>query len=34
MFDLDNAKKLGISIPEKYLALANLIFEDGKLTEK
>jgi putative ABC transport system substrate-binding protein len=34
MFDLDNAKKLGITIPEKYLFLANLIFENGKLTER
>jgi putative ABC transport system substrate-binding protein len=34
MFDLDNAKKLGITIPAKYLSQANLIFENGKLTEK
>ncbi|AEF81577.1 ABC transporter substrate-binding protein [Leadbettera azotonutricia] len=34
MFDLDNAKKLGITIPQKYLSQANLIFENGKLTEK
>jgi putative ABC transport system substrate-binding protein len=34
MFDLDNAKKLGITIPAKYLSAANLIFENGKLTEK
>ena len=34
MFDLDNAKLLGITIPQKYLSQANLIFENGKLTEK
>jgi putative ABC transport system substrate-binding protein len=34
MFDLDNAKNLGITIPQKYLSQANLIFENGKLTEK
>jgi putative ABC transport system substrate-binding protein len=34
MFDLDNAKKLGITIPQKYLSQANLIFENGRLTEK
>jgi putative ABC transport system substrate-binding protein len=34
LFDLDNAKKLGFTIPQKYLAQANLIFENGKLTEK
>jgi putative ABC transport system substrate-binding protein len=34
MFDLDNAKALGITIPQKYLSQANLIFENGKLTEK
>jgi putative ABC transport system substrate-binding protein len=32
--DLDNAKLLGITIPQKYLSQANMIFEDGKLTEK
>jgi putative ABC transport system substrate-binding protein len=34
MFDLDNAKALGITIPQKYLSQANLILENGKLTEK
>jgi putative ABC transport system substrate-binding protein len=34
MFDLDVAKDLGITIPQKYLSQANLIFENGKLTEK
>ncbi|MDR0719218.1 MAG: ABC transporter substrate-binding protein [Treponema sp.] len=34
MFDLDVAKNLGISIPQKYLSQANLIFENGKLTER
>jgi putative ABC transport system substrate-binding protein len=34
MFDLDVAKKLGLTIPQKYLSQANLIFENGKLTEK
>jgi putative ABC transport system substrate-binding protein len=34
LFDLDNAKYLGITIPEKYLAQANLIIENGTLTEK
>jgi putative ABC transport system substrate-binding protein len=34
MFDLDNAKALGITIPQKYLSQANLIFENGKLAEK
>jgi putative ABC transport system substrate-binding protein len=34
MFDLDAAKKLGITIPQKYISQANLIFENGKLTEK
>jgi putative ABC transport system substrate-binding protein len=33
-FDLDNAKLLGITIPQQYLSQANLIFENGKLTEK
>ena len=32
--DLDNAKLLGITIPQKYLSQANMIFENGKLTEK
>jgi putative ABC transport system substrate-binding protein len=34
MFDLDVAKALGITIPQKYLSQANLIFENGRLTEK
>jgi putative ABC transport system substrate-binding protein len=34
MFDLDVAKTLGITIPQKYISQANLIFENGKLTEK
>ena len=34
MIDLDNAKKLGIPIPQKYLSQANLIFENGKLRER
>jgi putative ABC transport system substrate-binding protein len=34
LIDLDNAKMLGITIPQKYLAQANMIFENGKLTEK
>ncbi|MDR2479210.1 MAG: ABC transporter substrate-binding protein [Treponema sp.] len=34
LIDLDNAKLLGITIPQKYLSQANLIFENGKLTEK
>jgi putative ABC transport system substrate-binding protein len=32
--DLDNAKMLGITIPQKYLSQANMIFENGKLTER
>lgn len=34
LFDLDEAKKCGITIPEKYLNVANMIFEGGKLTQK
>ena len=34
LLDLDNAKALGITIPGKYLSQANLIFENGKLTER
>jgi putative ABC transport system substrate-binding protein len=34
LFDLDEAKNCGITIPEKYLAQANYIFENGKLTTK
>ncbi|GHV95271.1 ABC transporter substrate-binding protein [Spirochaetia bacterium] len=32
--DLDNAKMLGITIPQKYLSQANMIFENRTLTEK
>jgi putative ABC transport system substrate-binding protein len=32
--DLDNARMLGIPVPEKYLSQANMIFENGRLTEK
>jgi putative ABC transport system substrate-binding protein len=34
LFDLDAAKNCGINIPRRYLDQANLIFENGKLTEK
>jgi putative ABC transport system substrate-binding protein len=34
LFDLDAAKNCGITIPRRYLDQANLIFENGKLTEK
>lgn len=34
LFDLDAAKKCGITIPEKYLNAASMIFEGGKLTKK
>jgi putative ABC transport system substrate-binding protein len=34
LFDLDAAKACGIVIPEKYLSVANYIFENGKLTSK
>jgi putative ABC transport system substrate-binding protein len=34
LFDLDAAKACGITIPEKYLSVANYIFENGKLTSK
>ena len=34
LFDLDAAKKCGITIPEKYLNAASMIFENGKLTQK
>jgi putative ABC transport system substrate-binding protein len=34
LFDLDAAKRCGITIPQKYLDAANLIIENGKLTEK
>ncbi|MDR0410181.1 MAG: ABC transporter substrate-binding protein [Spirochaetaceae bacterium] len=34
LIDLDAAKNCGITIPQKYLDQATMIFEDGKLTEK
>jgi putative ABC transport system substrate-binding protein len=34
LFDLDAAGVCGITIPERYLATANYIFENGKLTGK
>lgn len=34
LFDIDVAKDCGITIPEEYLNKANMIFADGKLTEK
>ena len=34
LFDLDVAKSCKISIPEKYLKQANMIFEGGNLTKK
>jgi putative ABC transport system substrate-binding protein len=34
LFDLDAAKTCGVVIPEKYLSMANYIFENGKLTVK
>ena len=34
LFDLDAAKKCGITIPEKYLNAASMIFEGGKLTQR
>jgi putative ABC transport system substrate-binding protein len=34
LVDLDNAKLLGITIPQKYISQANMVFENGKLTEK
>lgn len=34
LFDLDSAKNCGITIPEKYLSSANMIFENGTLTTK
>jgi putative ABC transport system substrate-binding protein len=34
LFDLDAAKNCGIAIPSRYLSMANLIFENGRLTEK
>lgn len=34
LIDLDNARALGITVPDKYLSQANMIIENGKLTEK
>ena len=34
LFDLDEAKNCGITIPQEYLEKANLIFENGMLTKK
>lgn len=34
LLDLDAAKNCGITIPAEYLNSANMIFENGKLTEK
>ncbi|MDR1506854.1 MAG: ABC transporter substrate-binding protein [Treponema sp.] len=34
LFDLDAAKNCGITIPDRYIRQANLIFENGTLTEK
>jgi putative ABC transport system substrate-binding protein len=34
LFDLDEAKNCGITIPAKYLSQANYIFENGKLTSR
>ncbi len=34
LIDLDAAKNCGIDIPAKYLDSANMIFENGKLTQK
>jgi putative ABC transport system substrate-binding protein len=34
LFDLDAAKICGISIPDRYLSMANYIFENGSLQEK
>ena len=34
LFDLDAAKNCGITIPKEYIADANMIFENGKLTTK
>jgi putative ABC transport system substrate-binding protein len=31
LFDLDSAKNCGITIPEKYISLANYLFENGTL---
>jgi putative ABC transport system substrate-binding protein len=34
LFDLDEAKNCGITIPAQYLSQANYVFENGKLTTK
>jgi putative ABC transport system substrate-binding protein len=34
LFDLDAANACGITIPEKYLSMANYIFENGKLISR
>jgi putative ABC transport system substrate-binding protein len=34
LFDLDEAKNCGLTIPEQYLSQANFIFENGALTER
>lgn len=34
LLDLDAAKNCGITVPAEYLNSANMIFENGKLTEK
>jgi putative ABC transport system substrate-binding protein len=34
LVDLDAAAACGITIPQSYLAAANLIYQNGKLTEK
>jgi putative ABC transport system substrate-binding protein len=34
LIDLDAARNCGITVPQEYIAQANLIFENGKLTEK
>jgi putative ABC transport system substrate-binding protein len=34
LFDLDAARNCGITLPERYLALANMIYENGTLTQK
>jgi putative ABC transport system substrate-binding protein len=34
LFDLDEARNCGITIPERYLSQANYIFENGQLTTR
>ena len=34
LIDLDVAKKCGITVDKKYIDSANMIFQNGKLTEK